>query len=393
MQDVVRDIMMPAPITVRATTPVAEAAQLMAERNIGAVVVTKDGRVAGIFTERDLLRRVVGTRDEWAHRPVEQFMTAAPSTIDSAASWDQAMQIMDERGVRHLPVLEAGKLVGMLSVRDLLRHRARYLESLVQDRTVELVTRNEALTEREREMTRHLEVAGRIQQRLLPDCVPDLEPIRFACSFHPLQQVTGDYYDFMRLGPDRLAVLIADVSGHGVPAAFVSVLAKTCFAAYCQGLESPAAMLGAMNRRLHDLIEAEKFVTMFIAVVDRRTLEFTYARAGHPMPLWFRAATGEVTALDAGGVMIGLAPQSEFVEQQVQLQPGDKVLLYTDGVAECRSPSGALFGLDALEAFLRRNARRPRRELLAALEDELERFRDDGPFQDDVTMIVVEVAA
>ncbi len=388
----VRDIMVRDPVAVAPTTSVADTARLMSDRNIGAVVVTTDGRVEGMFTERDLLRRAVKSRDEWGRTPIARFMTSNPVSVAPDAPWAEATTIMDQRGIRHLPVVEAGKLIGMLSVRDLLRHRAEFLEAIVHDRTAELAARNAALIERDRQLTQNLKVAAKIQKRLLPESLPDFEPFRFAVAFHGHDQVTGDYHDFIPLGPDRLGILIADASGHGVPAAFVSVMAKMCCTAYCQGLESPAAILQKMNEHLGDLIESEHFVTMFAAVVDRRNLELTYARAGHPLPLLFRAVTGEVISLDAAGMMIGLVPDPDFEDHHLHLQRGDKVLFFTDGVPECRNASEELFGTESLQSFLRREGYRPCRDLLNQLEDTLNRFRGDRPFDDDVTIIVLEAA-
>jgi len=279
----------------------------------------------------------------------------------------------------------------MISVRDLLHHRTDYLEALVRERTAELAERNIALTDRDLQMTRNLKVAAKIQKRLLPEILPDFEPIRFAVAFHGHDQVTGDYHDFLTIDPDRLGVLIADASGHGVPAAFVSVMAKMVCNAYCHSLDSPAAMLRAMNEHLGDMIEAEHFITMFAAIVNRRTMELTYARAGHPLPLWYSSTTGQVATLDAAGVMIGVLPDPGFVDQRVQLHRGDKVLFFTDGVAECRSMADELFGAERLQTLLCREGHKPCQEVLGALEGELNRFRGDHPFDDDVTIVVLEV--
>ncbi len=387
----VEDIMVRSPVSVASTITVADAARLMSEKNIGGVVVVDDLRVVGMFTERDLLHVAAAARREWTESPVSEFMTPDPVSVEPNVLWADATAIMDQRRIRHLPVVAAGRLVGMLSVRDLLHHRAQFLEALVADRTAELAARNAVLTERDQQLTRNLKVASKIQKRLLPSRVPEFEPFRFAVAFYGHDQVTGDYHDFIPIGPDRLGVLIADASGHGVPAAFVSVMAKMCCSAYCQGLESPAAMLRTMNDHLGDLIEAEHFITMFAVTLDRRTLELTYARAGHPLPLLYRAVSGDVSPLDAAGMMIGVMPDPGFADQRVHLQRGDKLLLFTDGVIECRNPQDELFRNERLESFLRREGHRPCQQLLQALENELSQFRNDCPFDDDVTVIVLEV--
>jgi sigma-B regulation protein RsbU (phosphoserine phosphatase) len=387
----VRDIMVRTPIAVGPETTVADVASLMGRHNIGAVVVASNSAVQGMFSERDLLRRAADSRHDWSHTPISRFMTANPITVPPDVPWADAMAIMDAKRIRHLPVVDGGRLVGMISVRDLLHHRAEYLEALVHDRTAALAAKNTALTEREQQMTRNLKVAAKIQKRLLPRELPRFEPFQFSVAFRGHDQVTGDYHDFVPIGPDHLAVLIADASGHGVPAAFISVMAKMCCNAYCQGLDSPSAMLRAMNDHLGDLIDYEHFITMFIAVLDRRSLTLTYARAGHPLPLLFRAATSQVMALDAPGAMIGVMPDPDFEDQRLALEPGDKLLLFTDGVPECRNPADEVLGMVPLQSFLEREGHRPCSDLLDVLESELARFRSGRPFEDDVTIIVVEV--
>jgi sigma-B regulation protein RsbU (phosphoserine phosphatase) len=237
----------------------------------------------------------------------------------------------------------------------------------------------------------HLDVAGQIQRQLLPAGPPEMPAFSFAVAYRPLERVSGDYYDFTTLSSGRLGILIADASGHGVPAAFVSVMAKTAFQAYAQGIESPAAVLKTMNQRLANLIDAEHFITMFYAVLDRESLRLTYALAGHPSPLWFRGATGTVEPLDAEGAMIGLLPQPIFEERSIQLARGDSVLFYTDGVVECRNADREFFGHERLHKFLQAHGGGPSTLLVEALEAELTRFRGPRPFTDDITCIAVSV--
>src|SRR5262249_46543330 len=149
--------------------------------------------------------------------------------------------------------------------------------------------------------------------------------------------VSGDYYDFVILSSGQLGILVADAAGHSVPAAFVSVMAKTAFHAYAEGLESPAAVLRTMNQRLANLMGVEQFITMFYGVIDRQSLRLVYALGGHPKPLWYRRAKGSVEALDAEGSVIGLLPEVHYEEHSVQLERGDRILIYTDGVTECRN--------------------------------------------------------
>jgi sigma-B regulation protein RsbU (phosphoserine phosphatase) len=389
-QLLVREIMAVDPVFVPPAMAVMEASARMSQRNIGAVVVCERGTIVGILTERDLLR-AAGRGCHPDDLVVADLMTATPFTIAVDATWAAAADLMEQHGVRHLPVVERGRLVGMLSMRDLMERRNRHLDWLVLQRTTELEEKNAALDERDRLMQYHLDVAGEIQRQLLPAAPPTLPGFSFALTYHPLERVSGDYYDFAELPSGRLGILLADASGHSVPAAFVSVMAKMAFHAYAEGIESPASALRAMNHRLANLMEAGRFISMFYGVLDRQTLRLTYALAGHPRPLWYRSTPGRVETLDADGPLIGLAADAAFEERSVELAPGDVVLIYTDGVTDCRNERQEQFGQRRLEDFLNAKAGSAGVGSVALLDAELTRFRGTELFHDDVTCIGLHV--
>ncbi|MBL8850436.1 MAG: CBS domain-containing protein, partial [Planctomycetaceae bacterium] len=307
----VQSIMTVSPVVVAPGTPLGDVLALMRQRNIGAVIVAEAGAPVGIFTERDLLHRVDPGSQVSIGTAAEKVMTADPWTVSADVSWEAALDVMQERSIRHAPVVKDGVLVGMLSLRDVLRHRSKLLESVVQQRTAELLQQKSIIEERDRERTHSLKIAGRIQRQILPTFAPAFDPVSIAYAFHPHDEVAGDYFDFQLADPDTLILMIGDASGHGVPAAFISVIARTCVHARLSMTKSPAALLGAMNDLLHGWVEPEHFISMFVAAIDRRTLRMTYARAGHPLPLLL-GTDGRCVELDAGGIMIGVMPEPEY---------------------------------------------------------------------------------
>jgi len=386
-----REIMNMNPLWVSPDTTLEKAAYLMGDRNVGAVVVCRDGEVTGIFTERDLLRRSASRR-KWAATPVSEFMTRDPFTISAGQPWTTGFDLMGKRRVRHLPVIDEGRLVGMLSVRDLMEQRNRQLEELVGQRTEELQAKNRKLREQDRLMQYELDLAGKIQRQLLPAIPPDFSSLKLSVAYLPLECVSGDFYDFTILPDGRLGILIADACGHGVPAAFVSLMAKAAFEAHARGIPSPAEVLAAMSRHSAYLIDTDYFITMCCAVVDPRTLTLTYASAGHPPPLRCGFATGAVETLHTNGAMIGLMPEPAFEERSVQLEAGDTVLFYTDGILDCRDPAGEIFGRSRLTAFLRRHGESSIQGLMDSLQEELGSFHGSGPMDDDITCIGLKAA-
>jgi sigma-B regulation protein RsbU (phosphoserine phosphatase) len=376
------------PVTVTPETPVGAVACLMQRHDINSVVVCDGGSVRGIFTSRDLVRLLTGEHHNGA--TAAELMTPHPVTIEAGASFAEAMGLMDERRIRHLPVTEDGHLVGILSVRDLMHHRTRYLEEVVQQQTAELSERNQALRERDRVMQRNLELAGRIQKQL-DETAPAVPPLSLAVAHFPHERVSGDLYDFALLPGDRVGVLIADARGHGVPAAFVSVMAKTLFRVFARRMSSPAALLSLMNDRLPPLIESEHFITMCYAIADRRTLTLACACAGHPPPVWCRRSGERLETLDTRGDMIGVHTRPSFRDTTISMAPDDRLLLYTDGLIELRDPAGEMFGRERAAAVL---AGDPASSIDSVLENLVAGLRDfggSGVFDDDVTCVGLQV--
>ena len=389
----VRDVMDPHPVAVAPTCAVQEVLRLMNERRIGSIlVVAGHHRLAGIFTERDLLRRVATADPGWRDLPVSAWMTADPYTITPDVGWDEAVGMMEQLRVRHLPVLETGRVIGLLSFRMLIARRAVHLNRRVEERTAELRQANEQLLARDAEVMHYLRAAGRLQAKvMLPQAPPDWPELRWAVHYAPLSHLGGDYYDFAAPDPDHLGVLIADASGHSVPAALVAIMARFAFAEAAAATDRPGVVLEAMNRRLHALVE-ERFVTAFYGVIDRRTGVLRYATAGHPHPLLYLARTGKARQLPGNGFMLGIMPDERYAEREVALEPGDRVCLYTDGLIEARNEIGEQFGADRLTACLERHGREPAGGVLAHVLAGQQEFAGGARLTDDVTVVIADVA-
>jgi sigma-B regulation protein RsbU (phosphoserine phosphatase) len=390
----VRDLMQPEPVCVSPDCALSDVLDLMNVRRIGAVVVVRpDDTLAGIFTERDLLKRIGAAPPEWRGVPVSQWMTTNPHTIGPAVGWDAAVEAMDRLRIRHLPVMEGGHLVGLLSTRQLMRHRADYLDRQVAARTGELKRANEELLARDSEQTYNLRAAGRFQNRvLLPPAPPEWPELHWAMHYAPLDHLGGDYYDVAEPRPDRLGFLIADASGHSIAAAMVAIMSRTAFTEAAATTASPGEVLTAMNARLQGLAD-ERFVTAFYGVFDRRTRLLTYANAGHPYPLRWVAATGAVEPLAAQGFMLGIMPGEQYREKTVQLAPGDRICFYTDGLIEARNEIGETLGTDRLTRCVAAHGGEPAESLANHIVACQGTFRGSQPLGDDLTLVVTELAA
>jgi sigma-B regulation protein RsbU (phosphoserine phosphatase) len=231
-------------------------------------------------------------------------------------------------------------------------------------------------------ISQELETARRIQSSLLPRRMPEVRGLSVAARYLPMADVGGDLYDFLAADPERVGILVSDVSGHGVPAALIASMVKVALAAQAEHASDPAAVLAGMNRILHGNLE-RGFVTAAYIYIDAGTV--TYASAGHPPPLVWRE--GRTEELRQESLPLGRFRRAEYRNEELRLSPGDRLLLYTDGVTEALSPAGEPFGDERL------------RDLLAASADPdaiLGRLagwtgRQTGePLDDDVTIVVAE---
>jgi phosphoserine phosphatase RsbU/P len=387
----VRTLMTPEPAHVAPDSPVQTAIDLMNTRRIGAVLVADGDRLAGIFTERDFLRRSSATAASFQTTPIREWMSPQPYTIHPDAGWEEAVAAMERLRVRHLPVVEDGKLVGIVTTRQLVAHRADHLNQIVGERTNELRRANDALLSRDAELTHYMKAASRLQQRLvLPQAPPDWPEVAWGINYSPLDPLGGDLYGFARPDDDHLGVLIADASGHGIPAAMVAILARLAFSEAARKTIRPGEVLAAMNDRLQGMTD-ERFVTAFYGVLNRRTRRLVYANAGHPFPLRYSAARKECSELPARGFLLGVMPDEVYLERAVDLEPGDRLCLFTDGVTDCRNELGETLGHDRLLAAFQTNASESAGAITANIVNEIKGFCGSAKAVDDLTLVVAEI--
>lgn len=388
----VRRLMTSDPARVGPDESVRAALDVMNARRVGAVLVADaGGKLVGIFTERDFLRQVCKGEADWRAAPVRDWMSPYPYTIHPNAGWEEAVASLERLRVRHLPVVENGKVVGIVTTRGLMAHRADHLNQIVRERTGELKRANDALLARDAEVTHYMKAAARLQKRLvLPTAPPDWPEVAWGMNYGPLDPLGGDLYGFARPDDDHLGVLIADASGHGIPAAMVAIMTRLAFVEASRGTSRPGEVLAAMNQRLLDLAD-ERFVTAFYGVLERKTRRLVYANAGHPFPICYSARSGKATDLSARGFLLGVMAEEIYNERVVELQSGDRLVLFTDGVADCRDDRGETYGHDRLRDLLPSLATGTATQIAEGYVKELTTFRGDTKPVDDMTLVVAEI--
>jgi len=199
---------------------------------------------------------------------------------------------------------------------------------------------------------RELEIARRIQSSILPHKLPAIPGLDMAARYVPMSAVAGDFYDVQIQGNRHLCTLVADVSGHGLGAALIASMLKIAFASQPQHLENPAKILAGMNQALHNKLE-NNFVTAACVYVDLEKGEMRYAAAGHPPLIFFGKKEREILELGDNGLILGPFPNSDYPLTTKPFLPGDRIIMYTDGITETRNPAGEFFGDRMFKEFIR----------------------------------------
>jgi len=236
-----------------------------------------------------------------------------------------------------------------------------------------------------------LAIGRQIQLSLLPASCPVVPGWEFAAVYQAARQVGGDLYDFFELPgqPGRLGLVIADVTGKGVPAALFMAFSRTVIRMESMTSRTPAAVLERANRSIIQDSRSGLFLSAFYATLDTRNGRLVYANGGHNRPLWLRATTAEPQELTSRSVILGMFEDIALEERQIDVAPGDLLVFYTDGVTEAMNAAGELFGEERLQATVTANQSASAQQVLEAIIDALKTFTGDTPQSDDLTLCVV----
>jgi sigma-B regulation protein RsbU (phosphoserine phosphatase) len=299
------------------------------------------------------------------------------------------------------PLRHAGKDMGVLAVAR--RHRDGYFSD--NDFTVfksaaeqSAFAIGNARIHREasekRAMESELRTAREVQQVLLPQNAPVVPGFRICGTNLPARIISGDYYDYIDLGDAKCGIVIADVSGKGVPAGLLMAMCRSSLRSVAAGENSPSKALGLVNRQLFPDIREDMFISMAYGILDGMTGILTLARAGHDPALCYRAATGAVESLRSPGLALGVDSGQVFErvtkDHEVPLQAGDCVLFYTDGVKEAVDAKEEEFGMERMAEVFRNAAPHGAEAVLNGMQAELKAFTGECPQMDDITLVVIE---
>ena len=346
--------------------------------------------------------QVVPVPDIAPNDPLVAYLQSAAGAVDiDRLELDSpALRELKANSVKMaVPLVSQGELIGLLCLgprlsqqeysaddRNLLNNLATQATPAV--RVAQLV-RQQQREAQERERIEHeLQVARLIQHTLLPKALPQRTGWQLAAYYQPAREVGGDFYDFIELPDDKLGIIVGDVTDKGVPAALVMATTRSVMRAAAGRLDSPGDVLERVNEALCPDIPENMFVTCFYAVLDPSNGQVRYANAGHDLP--YRRHDGEAFELRATGMPLGLLPGMRYEEKETRLEPGDSLLLYSDGLVEAHNSTGDMFSFPRLRSLVGNYASGDSDALVDYLLTDLAQFT--GPQweqEDDITLVTV----
>lgn len=239
-----------------------------------------------------------------------------------------------------------------------------------------------------------LKNAREVQRILLPQQDPVVAGFRISGTNLPARIISGDYYDYIDLGAQKFGIVIADVSGKGVPAGMLMAMCRSALRSVASGEISPSKVTAAVNRQIFPDIREDMFISMAYSVLDTATGMLTLSRAGHEPALLFRRETGKVELLRSPGLALGIDSGTVFErvtrDQEVEMKSGDCVLFYTDGIKEAVDAHEEEFGMERMCEAFRMAAPLGAEAVLTRMQEELAQFTGEGPQMDDITLVAIE---
>lgn len=278
---------------------------------------------------------------------------------------------------------------------DLNELKQKYEELYLANREMEAAVEvlrdfRKELDKKHNSIMKDLKIAKNIQQGIIPQRIPDWEGLQFAVKMRPFLEVSGDYYDYFHFdSKNKLGILVSDVSGHGVPAAFITAIAKLIFAN--SKLESPSEILIKANNQLIELVKQQSYLTCFYGIINSNH-EIVYSLAGHPRPILLKYKTGKAITLEGEGTFLGMFSDAReyFQDFTITLEPGDKLFVFSDGLIEGQSDKDELFASKLTESIESTRDMNVQEALEHILEIHKE-FTIGTDISDDITLMVINL--
>jgi phosphoserine phosphatase RsbU/P len=268
----------------------------------------------------------------------------------------------------------------------------RDIEGKVALRTEELQEALSSLRSRDEQIQKQLDMASVIQRSILPGKIDDWNELKFAVRYMAMEKIGGDFYDVHLLKDERIGIMIADVSGHGIPAALVTTMAKMSFSNAGAKYDSPKKIFQEMNQNILDHVKTQDYMTCFMMAIDDE-YNVVYSNASHQKAMLLREKTGAIEHLDTNGLFIGALEEARdsYEEKKTRLEYGDRLILYTDGIPEAINEERKEYSNRRLEEIVVKNMSLHAEEYADAILSDVRRFIGNAQLFDDITCLVIEL--
>lgn len=363
------------------------------EAKRGVILTLEDGELVVRASKGEGFTISTAVRDRVIREKCSFVISDAQ--LDKALRQQESIVLQRVRSMMAVPLQTGDRVIGLIYVDngtyirpfsredlDLLTVMANVAAIRIEHARLTLVEQSEKLMESE------LAQASEIQQSLLPTEAPAYEGYELAGYNLPCRTVGGDYYDFLPYKDGRLGLVVGDVSGKGLPAALLMSSLQARVQMLVETGPDPATAVTILNRNLAERCPLGKFITFFYGLLDPMTGLLRFSNAGHNYPLVIRA-NGKVEQLSGSGLVMGLFPSVKYDLSEMQLEPGDLLALFSDGVTEASAPDGGEFGEDGLAEFLGAHKSESCAELVRALAEHVRVWCGSPSFADDFTIVLL----
>lgn len=327
------------------------------------------------------------------HRIVEDVDTIANGNLDHKIDVNEKNELkILENSINYMVDNTKNHIQQIEENEAKIKEYNDHLEDMVEKRTEELNKANQELTAANKIMMQELEMARRVQQSIIPQVknLPHHDKLNYASDYSSMESIGGDIYDVIRVGRNSCGLLMADVSGHGVPAALITTMAKVSFNSNSDWGTPTGEICNKINEELFEFIgDLEYYLTAYYCIIDLETGLLKYTNCGHHPAILYRPSTKQIMSLDTGGTFIGAFPEVNYETKEIQLEEGDRLLMYTDGIVETRNEKDEFFETRLLN-FIADNSGLTPTKFVDKLVKDVDDFCNGEPPQDDRAVLYIE---
>jgi len=237
---------------------------------------------------------------------------------------------------------------------------------------------------------RELEAAKKIQQFIIPEDFSFIDYPKVSGMYLPIEDIGGDFFDCYKLDDNRSAFIIADVTGHGIPAALTMTMSKMLFNIYSSKFSSTSELMKEINRQLQGTLLDMQYITAFYMIYDNTSQTLNYSNAGHTRTLFYKSATNQVIALDSFGWFLGISDNTDYEEKKITVGKGDRLFMYTDGITEAKNRNGEDLGEIGLARFIKINRNIKGKNFCDSLVNMLNKHNEKAEINDDIAFLNIE---